>query len=594
MKSFFKMFFASFLALAFFCFVFLFFVFLIIGVFKASMSTDSKTTINQESILVLNLSQPIAEQGRENFSFNGFSFKNTQIAGTYDLVQIIKHAKNNKNIKGIYIKSSDNPNGFASSQEIRKALQDFKASKKFIIAHAPTISQKAYYIASIADSIYTHPQGGMEWKGLSSEIMFYKGALDKFEVDVNVFYAGKFKSATEPFRSTSMTDANRLQTAAWLNSLYNTQLQEIGKSRNINPELLHQLADKGAIQSANDAIQHKLITGSKYEDEIIDLLQKLMKLDKEKALPFISTQAYYNSTDYNSSDINLDATQIAIVYAEGDIVSTEEKDVQIASKKYTKILREIRENDDIKALVLRINSPGGSALASDEIWHEIALTQKRKPVVVSMGDVAASGGYYIAAAAQKIFANANTITGSIGVFTIAGNIEKLLKNKIGITFDRVKTANHADFGSLTRPMNEAEKIFIQNAIDSIYYRFKSIVASGRKRTMAEIEEVAQGRVWIGTEAQKIGLVDEIGTLEDAVQYTAKFIKAQNNYTLVEYPESSSWVDKISKSISNEENEMAILEKHFGKEALQSWKNAWQIQNIFNQPQTRLPFTFDIK
>lgn len=593
MKQFFKIFFASLAALFVFtiiCFFISFVVMVMVAYSSATMNNSSK--IAKNSVLVLDLSDALQEQSKENLSV-GFNFSTTSTLGLYDVIRMINYAKNDDKIKGIYIKSGANVNGFATSHELRKAIEDFKQSKKFVLAYSTSISQKAYYIASVADKIYLHPQGMMEWTGLASIVSFYKGTLDKLEIQPEIFFAGKYKSATEPFRVTQMTEANREQTYAWLNDLNNIMLSEVSSSRKIDTSTLRNLANNLTIQRPQDALNAKLIDGLKYNDEVQSELRKMLNIKEENKLNLVSLDKYSKNKTFKKK--NSSGNKIALLYAEGSITENAANNKGITSKEYLALLRKIRLDKDIKALVFRVNSPGGSALASDEIWREIQLIKKDKPVVVSMGDVAASGGYYISCAANKIYADPNTITGSIGVFALMGNLENFFKNKLGVTFDEVKTAPYADFGNMTRSMTDGERKFFQSFVDTTYETFKSRVAQGRNKSMMYIDSIAQGHVWSGTDAKDIGLVDEIGTLQDAIKYTSGLIKAKD-YQIKEYPATKSLYEQFL-DMTNEEDkgvQETLLRKQFGQEAVNLYQQFYMLRNMINIPQAMMPYTFEIK
>ena len=421
MKSFFKIFFASLLALI---------VFSILGVMvliglAASASSSDKPLIGSDAVLVLDLSKPFKETVQENPFASLTTDGDFETPSLFDMVRLIEHAKLDANVKGIYILASSNVNGFGASEEIRKALLDFRKSKKFVVAYGETISQKGYAVANVAQKIFVHPQGGLEWAGFSSNLVFLKGMLDKLEIKPEIFYAGKFKSATEPLRETQMTDANRLQTSVWLGDLYNQFLYQTAAARNLDTAFIRSLAVEGKIQTAADAVKYNLIDGLKYDDQVKNEITGRLNLAVNSKINFIYFGEYAKSVTLNESSAS---EKIAVIYANGDIISGTGADEQVASDDYKELIRKARLDKSVKAIVLRVNSPGGSALASDVIWREVSLAKKEKPVVVSMGDVAASGGYYIACNANKVFANASTITGSIGVFSIVPNIESFLKN----------------------------------------------------------------------------------------------------------------------------------------------------------------------
>ncbi|MBS1656219.1 MAG: signal peptide peptidase SppA, partial [Bacteroidetes bacterium] len=430
-------------------------------------------------------------------------------------------------------------NGSASSEEIRNALLDFKQSKKFIIAQGDVLSQKAYYIADVADKLYANPSGFVEWSGFSVDYAFLKGTLDKLEIEPQIFYAGKFKSATEPFRTDKMTDANKLQTTVWLNDLYNNFLLKASEARHIDTATLHSLANNGTIQMAKDALDNKLIDGLKYDDQVKDEIKTNLVLGKYDKINFISINKYYKAGGYKQNGKD----KIAVIYAEGDIVDGKSEDGNIGSDTYRQLIRKARLDKSIKAIVFRVNSGGGSSLASENIWRELELAKQDKPVVVSFGDVAASGGYYISCAADSIFALPTTITGSIGVFGIIPNMEGFFKNKLGITFDGVKTAPYANVGAVYRPLSDNEKKMMQTQIELTYTQFKQRVADGRKRDTAYIDSIAQGRVWTGQRAISIGLVDKFGGMQDAVECAARMAKT-TDYRLREYPEPKNIFDRI--------------------------------------------------
>ncbi|TAG12793.1 MAG: signal peptide peptidase SppA, partial [Sphingobacteriia bacterium] len=473
MRQFFKIVFATLLALILFTVIG---VFVLVGIVTSAASAD-KPSVGSKAVLVLDLSVSFKEQYKENPFSTLLNDGKAEAPSLFEVIELLKHAKTDTAVKGLYILCASNANGFAASEELRKAVVDFKNTGKFVYAHGEVISQKGYYIGSAANEIYCNPQGGVEWSGLSVNMMFLKGMLDKLEIQPQIFYAGKFKSATEPLRETKMTEANKLQTGVWLGELYTQFLQSVAWSRKKDTAELRSLALTGAIQTAHDALRYGLVDALKYDDEIKSVMLQKMLLQEKVKINFVDLATYREAVSFAPNGSN----KIAVVFASGDIVSGNGDDEQIGSDSYKNILRKIRLDKDVKAMVFRINSGGGSALASEVIWREIALMRKVKPVIVSMGDVAASGGYYIACNADTVFANANTITGSIGVFSIVPNLQSFFKNKIGITFDGVKTAPYADMGSIDKPLSENEKRFLQASVDSIYLNFKTRVSDGRKQ-----------------------------------------------------------------------------------------------------------------
>ena len=578
MKSFFKTFFAALLALIIFSFLGFF---ILIGI-AAAFSTDEKVVVAQNSVLVIDASETFLEQSKNDPFSELMNKKNGKQPSLSELIGLLNYAKKDSSIKGIYIKCAENPNGYAATEEIRKALIDFKKSNKFIVAYAETISQKGYMMANVADQIYTHPQGGMEWSGFNYETMFLKGLIDKLEIEPQIFYAGKFKSATEPFRYTQMSEANKLQTGIWLNSIYTNFIQGAAEMRNLNADSIKAFANEGKVQNAKDALKYKLVDGLIYDDQLKKIISKKLRVVDETKISFVSINNYAESVALRGTG----SGKIAVIYADGDVVMGKGQNDAIASDDYRVLIQKIRNDKSIDAVVLRVNSPGGSALASDIIWREIDLLKKEKPVVVSMGDLAASGGYYISCGADSIFADANTITGSIGVFSVIPNAEKFLKNKIGVTFDRVKTGQYADAPSATRALTVTEQKFLQAGVDSVYYTFKSRVAAGRQKSLDYIDTIAQGRVWTGADAIKVGLVDKIGTLNDALASAAKMAKLKG-YSIKSYPETRSFIEEFFEGYKNEVKTKAIQEE-IGIEQWQVLQQLKSIKQIMGQPQARLP------
>lgn len=568
MKQFFKFFLASLLAL--FVAGCLFFVvfFIVIGSITRSVtsaiSQDETSTVKSNSILYINLTQDFHELGESN-SLAMFTGGSSQSTGLLDLMKCIAYAKTDNNIKGIYLKAGGSPNGQATSQQIREALKDFKTSGKFIYAYGDYIPQGDYFIASVADSVFINPLGSVELKGLASNLVFFKGALDKLNVQPEIFYCGQFKSATEPFRMEKMSEPNRKQIAALQSDIWKEMLTAVSEHTHADTATVNSWAQTGAVQTASDAVKYKLADGTRYKDEVEQLLKNKTGKSAKDKLSFVSVDDYISSIPFKAND-----NQIAILVAEGEIIDGENQSssYQIASETFIKEIRKVRDNDKIKAVVMRVNSPGGSALASEVILRELQLLKKRKPLVVSMGDLAASGGYYISCQADSIFAMPNTITGSIGVFGMMFNTQAFFNQKLGVTFDGEKNAPYADFPNMNRPMTEQEKKFIQNGVDTIYMTFKSRVAAGRKMDIAYVDSIGQGRVWTGTAGLKNGLVDAIGGLDRAIKSAASIAKL-TDYKTVNYPAVEDKMEKLMRMFNKGASEklMAeqILEKELGKE-----------------------------
>ncbi|MBB6240403.1 protease-4 [Pedobacter sp. AK013] len=533
MREFFKYLFAS--MLGFFLSIVIVFIigFVVVVGLISSIDNDKTVVVSNNSVLFLNLDQAITERTPKN------PFGNLPIVGgeekdgigLNDFLKAIQKAKTDDNIKCIYLNVSSPNAGFATLREVRNALIDFKKSHKKIIAYSEVYTQGAYYLASAADKVYLNPEGALEFKGFSSELTFFKGTLEKVGVEMQVIRVGNYKSAVEPFILDKMSDYNRKQVTAYVGGLYNTFLTDIAQSRNIQKDSLYNIADNYEVQQPQDAVNFKMIDALKYKDQILEELKGLSGRTRGENVRSVSINDYAK----NNSDTGEGKDKIAVIYANGEISGGEGSDKQIGSERISRAIRKARLDDDIKAVVLRVNSPGGSALASDVIWREVVLTRKEKPVIASFGDVAASGGYYIGCAADSIFVQPNTITGSIGVFGIIPNFQNLMTNKLGITFDGVKTGKYADIMATNRPMTAGEKFIIQNELNRIYSGFVSRVADGRKKSKAYIDSIGGGHVWIGTDAVQIGLADRIGSFNDAIKAAAKKAKLKN-YKVVEYPD----------------------------------------------------------
>lgn len=575
MKDFFKYVFATIVGIVISSVVLFILFFVIIVGIVSSVGDDKKVTVSNETMLFLNLDQTIKERtpvkSLEGIPYIGSEEKSI---GFTDIIKALSAAKTDDKIKGVYINVSAPNTGMATMLEIRNAILDFKTSKKPIIAYSEIYSQGAYYLASAADKVYLNPQGALELKGFSSEIMFLKGALDKLGVEAQILRVGNYKSAVEPFTNTKMSDYNRQQVLVYLNGMYQVFLDGIAKSRNIQTEELRELANAYKIQQPQDAFNYKLVDGLKYKDEVLDELRKITKKDKKSGINIVGVYDYVTSLP--SSGSYTAKNKVAVIFANGDIVSGDGSDDQIGSERISKAIRKARLDDNIKAIVLRVNSGGGSALASEVIWREVELSKKVKPVIASFGDVAASGGYYIAAAADSIFVQPNTVTGSIGVFGIIPNFQNLLNNKLGITFDGVKTGEYADIMSVDRPMTAGERFILQNGINRTYDTFLTRVAEGRKKTKAQVDSVGGGRVWTGTDAIKIGLADKVGSFGDAIKSAARKAKV-SDYKVVEYPEK---IDPLKSLFSTAKDNVSLyfVKKEFGE-------NYQLIKNIQNAAQT---------
>ncbi|MBB2144360.1 signal peptide peptidase SppA [Pedobacter sp. LMG 31464] len=533
MREFFKYVFATVVGIVISTFVItLLFVVIIIG-FVSSIGEEKAVVVKNNSVLYLDLDQAITERTPENSILDKYIGGEEKSIGFYDVIKALKAAKTDDKIECVYINVSAPNAGMATMLEVRNALIDFKKSKKPIIAYSEIYSQGAYYLASAANKVYLNPQGALEFKGFSSELTFFKGALDKLGIEAQIIRVGNYKSAVEPFITTKMSDYNRQQVTAYVGGLYQTFLQGISETRHISTDSLSMLANDYKIQLPKDALTYKMVDGLRYKDEILNELKNITGKDKKSSLNTVSINDYIANLPAETSSTSKD--EIAVIYANGDIVGGEGSDHQIGSERISRAIRKARLDDDIKAIVLRVNSGGGSALASDVIWREVILSKKVKPVIASFGDVAASGGYYIGCAADSIFVQPNTITGSIGVFGIIPNFQNLLNNKLGITFDGVKTGQYADIMSVNRPLTAGERFIIQTDVNHVYDSFITRVADGRKKTKAQVDSIGGGHVWIGTDAVKNGLADRLGSFNDAIKAAAKKAKI-SDFKVVEYPE----------------------------------------------------------
>lgn len=582
MNPFFRTFFASLLALFVFCLLLFFFFFTI----AVSLASKDKPQVASHSVLRIDLAQHFSERERKD-AVDRLTGGDGDAPGLYDLVRMIRHAATDDKIGGILLQTDGNGNGYAASAEIRTALAEFRAKGKWIIAHGNRVPQSAYYVATAADKVYVSPAGSLEWKGLAVELIFFKNALDRLGIEPQIFYAGKFKSATEPFRTDKMTPENRLQTTEWLGDIYRTVLAEVAAARRMDTTTLHRIADEGRVQNAGDALREKLVDGLKYDDEVREELKQRAGVKADEKLHFVDVDTYAEAVAFRRSGDD----RIGLIYAEGNIVDGEGDKTSIGDDAYVKIIRKLRLDKSVKAIVFRINSGGGSALASENIWRELSLAKKEKPLVVSFGDVAASGGYYIAAGADSIFAQPSTITGSIGVFSMLPNLQGFFNNKLGITFDGVKTAAHADNINVFRPMDEKERGFQQREVERIYSLFRQRVADGRKRDTAYIGSIAQGRVWSGTQAVRIGLVDRLGSLEDAVRCAARMAKV-DSYRLREYPEQEGWLESILDR--KKEEPMVQLQKELGVEQFNVYRQLVELNQLCKSPQARMPFQYIVR
>lgn len=566
----------------------------LIAAILAGSASDKKETISDNAVLKIVLENNITEREPDDFLAMFRGPFNTVEPGTglLELRQTLEKAKSDPKIKGIFLDPSRVSAGFATLRELRTALLDFKKSGKFIISYGEFYPERAYYLASVSDRIFLPPSGLLELNGLETELLFFKGALEKLELRPEVFKVGEYKSAIEPLILDKMSDASRLQTTSFLNSIYNVFLKDISDSRKINFDTLSNISDSMLVRNAEDALKYKLITDLAYYDAAEDFLRSKTKADKDEKINFVSYTSYRTQNISKENKNTGGDKKIAVIFASGDINSGKGDDNSIGSESLAAEIRKAKLDKDVKAIVLRINSPGGSALASDVLWREIVLAKKEKPVIASMSDVAASGGYYIAMACDSILAQPTTITGSIGVFGILFNAEGFLKNKLGITSDRVTTGKFSDLGTPTRTLTSFERTVIQQEVDKIYKDFTEKAAQGRSMEIEKLKSIASGRVWSGTEAKENHLIDAFGGLQDAIEVAASASKSGKNYTVEYLPEQKNFYLKELMSQFGDHEEETFLKNKLGK-FYPYFQNIHHIQKM-EGIQARLPYEITIK
>lgn len=570
--------------------VILFFLFLAFIMALVSLTKPDEVSVKDNSILHLKLDYEIEDRSSNNpFNFNMDFESFRSKPGLNEIIKNIGKAKNDDRIKGIYLDLMDVPSGLATISEIRKTLGDFKESGKFIFAYGEIYTQKTYYLATIADKIFVNPVGMLEFRGFRGNVVFIKGLLQKLEIEPQIIRHGKYKSAIEPLILDKMSEANKEQTLAFIQSMWNDVVGDISESRKIGDQELNEIANLLEGSTAQDAYKHNLIDSVIYYDQFLNLLAKKIESENVTGEDFISLDDYNNVKPKEKKEKH-SKNKIAVIYASGSIIQGEGDEQSIGSDKIARTIRNARFDKSIKAVVLRVNSPGGDGVASDVILREVNLTKSEKPVVVSMGNYAASGGYYISCGANKIFANPNTITGSIGVFGIVPNFQKFFNNKLGITFDEVLTNDNADFMEVTKPLSEYQYSLIQKEIDDFYTTFLKHVSIGRDMSPEEVDEIAQGRVWSGTDALRLGLIDELGGLNDAVESAAEMANLED-YRIIELPTQLEPFEQIVQDLTGKSGKMA-LERELGN----GYKYFKYLQELSEMEgiQARLPFNIEVE
>ncbi len=588
MKQFFKMFFASLLAVIIASVIVVgITIGMIVSAVKGAKSQKNTAKVEEASILVVETSKRMHELGRQD-PFASFSNDISYSPGLYDAVRALKAAKTDENIKAVLLRLDGGGNGWATMQQFREALVDFKKSGKKLYAYGEGITQRDYYLASAADVLYLNPTGMMELKGLSTQLAFFKGTLEKLGIKPEIFYAGRFKSATEPFRSDRISDANRIQISEMQRDIWSHFLTAAADKANTDTASIHQLASVGGIYFAADALRANLIDGAKYWDEMEETMRKDVDKKADEKLPYLSLNEYAERLDRISGSGD---GRIAVLFAEGEIVDGAGSESRIGSETLVKSIRQLRRDERVKAVVLRVNSPGGSALASEVILRELQLLKAKKPLIVSMGDLAASGGYYIASAADSIFAMPTTLTGSIGVFGMMFDVSGGLRDKLGVTTDEVKNAPLADFPTASRPMTAQEAGRMQATIDTIYATFKSRVAVGRRMAPVMVDSIAQGRVWTGSDALGIGLVDGLGGIDRALKSAAARAKL-SSYKVITYPEPedriNAMVRKLRSNPLGAESMQAAIQKEL-QENFAIYQQLQWLRSISGKAQMMMPF-----
>lgn len=591
MKQFFKFMFASFAGtILTLIVVFLMFAGMIASI--VAMSGDEEVKISDNTVLKITWTGEIKDRGNDN-PFENFDFATMQSKkplGLYNILENIEKAGKDDRIVGIFLDMESIPAGMATSEEIRNKLLEFKETGKFIVSYANGYDQKAYYLASLSDEIYLNKEGMMLFKGLNAQLMFFKNMLDKLDIEMQVVRGpnNKYKSAVEPLMRDHISEANKEQMQTMIDSMWGKLLIAISESRGISIEKLNEIADNLELSTAEKALEHNFIDGAVYRDEVIDILKKKVGIGEEDDLETVSYSRYTKAKIKKTEGLKRD--RIAIVFAEGAIVQGKTDGTNIGSASTAKALRKAHTNDKVKAIVFRVNSGGGDALASEIIRREVELATTKMPVIVSMGNVAASGGYWISTNADYIFAQPTTITGSIGVFGVIPNMGKMLEDKIGITTDNVMTNKNSDFIDIFKPLSPYQHAKLDEVINKIYKDFTELVAETRNLDIAYVDSIARGRVWSGVDAKKIGLIDGFGGIEEAIALAAEKAELGDNYRITQYPKKKEFFEQLMEEITGQSSQI-YLRSELG-EYYKYYQNL-QILKEMNGVQARLPFFMEI-
>jgi len=549
---------------------------------------DEQVIVNENSVLQLNLDAEITEQQVDN-PFEGVFGSEAPNVGLLQLKQAIKNAKTDPKIKGIFLNVSYPMTGFSTIEEIRQSLLDFREEGKWVIAYSDAMSEGAYYLASAADKIYLNPEGEVEFNGLAIEVTFFKKMFDKLEVKPEIFRVGEFKSAVEPFMLEKMSPANRLQLTEMVNSIYDHVLDRVSEARGIERGKLEEISDKMLVRNAKLSVEHGLVDSLLYYDQVLDELRGKLELKDDAKVKFIRYNKYRKS--YNSAENTTSSNEVAVIVADGTILPGNDDQGVIGGDAFAAEIRKARENDKVKAIVIRINSPGGSFVASDMMWREVTLAAEKKPVIASMSDYAASGGYYLAMGCDTIVAQPHTITGSIGIFSVLFDASGLLSNKLGITFDDVKTGEYGDMITISRPLTDAEKNVWQTRTEEIYETFTAKAAAGRNMSQDKLKEVASGRVWTGVQAKERGLVDVLGNFNDAIEIAAEKAGIADDYKVRLYPRQKPFFEEFMEGLE-ENSRVSAMKQELGDNYI--YYQYWQRVKSYNGTQARMPYEFIIQ